>query len=48
MGIERVSNNNEIQTQEVNRASNEQIEQNNAAHQRSAETSRRAAFRSRR
>lgn len=37
MGIEGGSGNNEIQSQEINQANNEQIEQNNAEHQRSGE-----------
>ena len=37
MGLEGGSNNNEVQIQEINQASNQQIEQNQAEHQRSGE-----------
>ena len=37
MGIEGSSDNNEIQSQEINQVNNEQIEQNNADHQRSGQ-----------
>lgn len=37
MGIEGGSNNNEVQKQEINQSTNEQIEQNQAEHQRSGE-----------
>ena len=37
MGIEGGSSNNEIQNQEINQSTNEQIEQNQAEHQRSGE-----------
>lgn len=37
MGIEGGSSNNEVQNQEINQSTNEQIEQNQAEHQRSGE-----------